>query len=380
MALQIIGNTLYVGGSFGKGAGLATADFLVACDLTTGVASGTVVLPKDNINSGINALTADSQGRLYVGGAFNSINGSAAFAHVGYYQAGKWHPLDAGVPGYVRSLGSRGTDVYVGTDAVNINGIAQADHLARWDGSAWHAVGSNAAGTNGWLPAVAFPYAITTEGSPVFGGGSFQNADGIPTADEIGYFDGTAWHPLGSDGAGNGPLNAQVSALAYFRLKLYAGGNFTNVGGDNLSDSIASYWLLRPDARIGSHQNGPFAGDGVYSATGAGETNTVSVARGSSIKRFVSIQNDGLYADTFKVTGTGSARGFTVTYFNGPTNVTTQVKAGTFSTGSLAPGAALVLKVVLKVAASSASTASFLVKGTSPGPPSDAVKVTVHAH
>ena len=41
-ALQIIGNTLYVGGSFANGAGIASADFLVACDLTTRAPSSTV--------------------------------------------------------------------------------------------------------------------------------------------------------------------------------------------------------------------------------------------------------------------------------------------------------------------------------------------------
>ncbi|MDQ1602546.1 MAG: hypothetical protein QOE01_391, partial [Actinomycetota bacterium] len=35
-ALQIIGNTLYVGGAFANGAGIDSADYLLACDLTTG--------------------------------------------------------------------------------------------------------------------------------------------------------------------------------------------------------------------------------------------------------------------------------------------------------------------------------------------------------
>src|SRR4051794_24626119 len=41
-ALQIVGNTLYVGGSFADGAGIQSADYLVGCDLTTGTASSTV--------------------------------------------------------------------------------------------------------------------------------------------------------------------------------------------------------------------------------------------------------------------------------------------------------------------------------------------------
>ncbi len=48
LALQIIGNTLYVGGSFANGAGIASADFLLACDLTTGAPSSTVLADGDH--------------------------------------------------------------------------------------------------------------------------------------------------------------------------------------------------------------------------------------------------------------------------------------------------------------------------------------------
>ena len=41
-ALQIIGSTLYIGGAFANGAGIASADFLLACDLNTGAPRSTV--------------------------------------------------------------------------------------------------------------------------------------------------------------------------------------------------------------------------------------------------------------------------------------------------------------------------------------------------
>ena len=62
--------------------------------------------------------------------------------------------------------------------------------MARWNGSAWSAVGSNTAGTDGWFPATTFINALTTSGSLVFAAGSFQNANGVATADDIAYFDG----------------------------------------------------------------------------------------------------------------------------------------------------------------------------------------------
>ena len=241
-------------------------------------------------------------------------------------------------------------------------------------------MGSDTAGTNGWFNSFAFLYGMTTSGSLVFAAGSFQNANGVATADDIAYFDGTAWHPLGSDGAGNGPLNSNVIALAIFNKRLVAGGNFTDAGGDSLADAIGSRTIQRPDARIGTAAAGPFAGNNVYSAAGAGEGKTISVSRGHSGTLYADIQNDGLSADTLKVTGPGGAQGFTVTYFHGATNVTSQVRAGTYSTGSLAPGAHVTIKLVIKVASGSANSRHVPDLGQSlPGVPADAVKAIVNA-
>jgi len=271
--------------------------------------------------------------------------------------------------------------VYVGTDATNIDGIANADHIARWDAQThtFNAMGSNTAGTNGWFNSSAFLYGMTALGSVVFVGGSFQNANGVATADDIAYFDGAAWHPLGSNGSGGGPLNQPPNALANFGLDLIAGGSFTDAGGDTLADSIGSYALLRPDARIGTTATGPFAGGNVYSATGAGQSKTISVKRGHKGALYADIQNDGLFTDTFKVTGPGGAHGFHLTYFKGATDVTSQVLAGTFSTGSLAPQSHLTLKVVIKVDPQSNSSGHFLMTAKSPGAPVDGVKAIVHA-
>ena len=85
-------------------------------------------------------------------------------------------------------------------------------------------------------------------------------------------------------------------------------------------------------------------------------------------------------AAAFTVKGTGGARGITVRYFKGSSNVTTAVKAGTWSTGSIAARGALTLKMVVTVASSSASSTSFLVKVSSvSGTPADAVKAIVKA-
>jgi trimeric autotransporter adhesin len=246
-SLQIIGSTLYVGGAFQNGASIRSANYLIACDLNTGVARA-VGNPND-LNGGVYALAADAAGTLYVGGQFSNVANIVVADHIASFD-GEWHALGSGVPDYVRSLAASGNDVYIGTDSVDIAGIPQADHIARWNGSAWSALGANAAGTDGWLPKAAFIYAIAATSSQVVVTGSFQNADGNAAADHIARFDGTKWAPLGSNGAGNGPWIGNGLAVAILGTDVYAGGNFTSAGGDAHAAYIARYSLLTAPSNV----------------------------------------------------------------------------------------------------------------------------------
>lgn len=260
-ALQIIGSTLFVGGEFQNAAGLASADFLVACDLNTGNVSSTLADPQRFFSGPVQALTADSNGVLYAGGRFLDLNGVPQADNVAFLPpGGVWNPMGSGagqctcaIDGFVRSLTAVGTNIYVGTDVKDVAGIAQADNVARWNGTAWSAVGSNAAGTDGWFPAPTTTTvdALTSFGSNLFAVGAFQNAGGDPAADNVAVFDGSAWHAVGSNGAGDGPLPAAAKALAVFdrnaaagsQINLYAGGSFTTAGGDPQARGVASFPL-----------------------------------------------------------------------------------------------------------------------------------------
>lgn len=377
VALQVIGNTLYVGGSFTNGAGIKAADYLLACDLTTGASRSTV--PSDgDLGGGVYALTADKNGTLYAGGTFSNVGGNLAIDYVGAYD-GTWHPMGSGpgagggsINGYVRALASDGTNVYVGTDASSIGGVAGANHVARWDGS-WHAMGSN------YFSTLTSIYSLAVSGSLVFAGGSFQDAGGDALADQIAYWDGSAWHHLGSDGAGGGPYNRSTDALATIGARVFAGGSFTSAGADRLAVGIAQSPIQQSDAQIGTSAAGSFAGNGIYSAQASGESKSITVKRGKRATFYLKTENDGLISDSYVLHAIGKAKGFTAIYSVAGSNVTSKVNAGTYSTGTLLPGATLVVKLVVTVTKSAGKSASFVISGAASGVPTDAVKAVVRA-
>ena len=194
LALQVVGSTLYVGGSFQNANGDKRADYLIGCNLATGTPSVTVDTDGD-FTGAVYDLTATSDGTLYAGGTFTNLDGDSTADGVASYN-GAWHGLGTtAIGGIVRGLHARGMDVYISSDGVNIGGIAQADHLVKWNGSAYSAVGASAAGTNGYFPATTYINALTTSGSLLFAAGSWQNADGKPTGDVIASFNGRSWQP-----------------------------------------------------------------------------------------------------------------------------------------------------------------------------------------
>jgi hypothetical protein len=380
LALQVIGSTLYVGGSFQNANGDKRADYLIGCDLATGTPSLTVDTDGD-FTGAVYALTATTDGTLYAGGTFTNLDRVATADGVASYK-GSWQGLGTTpIGGIVRGLHAKGTDVYVSSDGLNIGGIAQADHIVKWDGSAYSAIGSDTAGTNGYFPTTTYINALTSFGSLLFAAGSWQNANGQPTADVIAYFDGNAWRAIGSNGHGSGPWVGDTQALAVFGGQLYAGGALTGAGGDRKANFATSRSLRLPDAEIGN-QSGNYVGNDVYSATAAGQTKTIAIARGASQYFPVLIQNDGLLPASFKLKGTGAAPGYTVTYINyaNGANLTAAVRKGRFSTATLARGQSFAIKMIVKLSTTAAAGGTFVVTASStPGTSPDVVKGIVRA-
>jgi CSLREA domain-containing protein len=123
----------------------------------------------------------------------------------------------------------------------------------------------------------------------------------------------------------------------------------------------------QPDGRI-KKGKGKLIGNNIYNATGANQTKSGRAAKGSTITFGISIQNDGGTAAAFTVVATGDATSmYTVKYFRGTTDITAAVIAGTYTTPSLPPGSAILIKAKVKVnsTATAGSSVTRLVAITS---------------
>jgi len=137
----------------------------------------------------------------------------------------------------------------------------------------------------------------------------------------------------------------------------------------------------QPDAQIKTSSAASYSGDGTYNLDASGQSVAKKVKPGKIATFGVRIQNDGNADDPATVLGCAKASGLKPTYMDGALSVTTQVVAGTYSTGSLAPGTTkdLTLKVKARKTAAPGASLACLITATSQneGVTKDAVKATV---
>jgi DNA-binding beta-propeller fold protein YncE len=138
----------------------------------------------------------------------------------------------------------------------------------------------------------------------------------------------------------------------------------------------------RPDGLIRRAGTTAYTGNGIYNATGARQSVTRAARRGSTVSFDVDVTNDSAAADSFTLRGTGAARaGYTVTWFRGPTNITSQVVAGTYAIDDLAAGGHVVIQARVRLGAAaparSSTTRTLTITSAALGHVRDAVKATV---
>ncbi len=228
------GNTLYACGYFAT-AGLLTVNNVVEIDTLTNtysaLGSGTTVGTNNEIQNGTAA-----NGKLYLPGFFTAAGGVVAIG-VASWDGTNWSSLggSTNAPGgyTVNALALSGSNIYVGGDFLTA-GTVPANYIAVFNTSTstWSSLGTGT--TNGVDNGVD---AIAVLGTDIYAGGYFTNAGGNP-ADHIAMWDGTKWNTLGT--TPNDGVDGDVFALALFGSKLYVGGKFTHAGGSPAS--YAAEW------------------------------------------------------------------------------------------------------------------------------------------
>ncbi|WP_298401644.1 hypothetical protein [uncultured Chloroflexus sp.] len=231
---------LYVGGRFTNAAGIAEADYIARWDGTNWSALGS----SSALNDYVGELYIDENGHLYVGGGFTNAAGIAEADYIARWDGTNWSALgsngsgDGALNGAVNAIVAQGSYLYIGGNFTDAAGIAEADHIARWDGTNWSALGSNGSGDGA---VVSFVHTVLATADKVYVGGMFTDVAGINTADYVAVWDPATgqWSALGSNGSGDGALNAPVNKLALFSGNLYVGGNFTDAAGQVAADYLA---------------------------------------------------------------------------------------------------------------------------------------------
>jgi hypothetical protein len=170
---------------------------------------------------------------LFVAGNFSRAGTNAA-SNIARWDGAHWHPLGAGLNGWVQAMALDSTRLYVSGYFTEAGGVA-ATNLACWDGVRWSAVD----------PAFQEQvYALALHGNHLYIGGVFTNAGSVPAAN-IARWDGTAWTSLGS-GITGGSF-PYVNTLLLRDNSLYVGGGFTSAGAGP-SYNFARWSLAAADA------------------------------------------------------------------------------------------------------------------------------------
>ena len=238
-ALLKADSSLYVGGAFTDAGGLADADYLAGLEVSaapfTWYALGSGNPLSGLARGAVFALAYDSgASTLYVGGDFHTSISSNDADHVvsilnpagGSPSWNRYSGAQLGSP--VKSLAIFNSQLYVGLlSAKEAVQRTTLDLTAAWQSS------------GGGVGLIRGTVAALVSGSGLFIGGDFPPIGGDPMTSRLALSaDFSAWSGFGP-GGDQPAFNNAVNALEFFKGKLYAGGSFTNAGGDSGADYLA---------------------------------------------------------------------------------------------------------------------------------------------
>jgi uncharacterized delta-60 repeat protein len=307
------------------------------------------------------AIEIDAQGKYVVGGsAYNGTN-KDEFALARYDAAGALDPsFDA--DGRVVTTGNdQGRDLAIDASGrIILAGSAFTGATLDFSIMRFNTDGSRDA-TFGKRGRVVTPIgtgsdaaeavAIDAEGTIVAAGSAkfgedrdFALARYSPAGAPLGVFGsaGTVTTNLGVSDSGR---DVAFDANGNIALAGYA-----TVGAN--SDFSALRYLgagYRGDAMIKLPTDLAYTGDDVYNTTGLGQMRTAKGKLGNSVSFSYRVQNEGTGSDSYTLSGCGDSAGFAVTYSAGTTDITADVRAGTYSLGPVPVGGVSAINVKIAV-------------------------------
>lgn len=268
-AIEVAGNTVYLGGSFTR-----VGPAVGAC-ATIDAGTAQVQQPYTGIAGYVRAVTPDGNGGLYIGGYFTSVQQQPR-SNLAHLDANgvvtSWNPQ---VAGEIREMSLSAGKLYIAGYFSSVDGLPRG-RLAAFD---------EATGVlTTWNPnANAAVAAMIVYGDVVFAGGAFTQLGGaarsyigaVSTATGL----ATSWAPQANDYV----LALALAALPVFPnplVAIFAGGTFSAIGGQPRSR------LAVIEATTGSAQYGqaapwnPGADATVYALAVTGYLNTTLYAGG----------------------------------------------------------------------------------------------------
>jgi uncharacterized delta-60 repeat protein len=359
-----LGDGIVAAGSAFTGVG---SDFALARYGSTGVldsafdGDGKVTTDFVGADDAAAAVQIDAQGKYVVGGsAYNGTN-KDEFAIARYDAAGALDPsfdadgkvvttgndqgrdlaIDAGGRIILAGSAFTGTTLDFSIMRFNTDGSRDATFGKRGRVVTPIGTGSDAA------EAVAIDAGgtIVAAGSAKFGEDrDFALARYTPAGAPLGVF-GSAGTVTTNLGASDSGRDVAFDADGNVALAGYA-----TMGAN--ADFTALRYLgsgYRGDAMIKLPTDLAYTGDDVYNTTGLGQMRTAKGKLGTSVPFSYRVQNEGTESDSFTLSGCGDSAGFGVTYSEGTTDITTDVRAGTYSLGPVPVGGAAAINVKIAV-------------------------------
>jgi hypothetical protein len=227
---------LYITGSF-QNLGGQFGDYIVKItDLDT--ASPTISALGEGADNGANSIVVGPYGDVFVGGVFNAVRNIGGSVNnttkIAVWRGTYWDSLDMGLYDTVRTMAIGGDgNLYIGGDFLNADGT-NGDYLCYFDlhkgafnpSGSFHAVTTTE--LNGIVRSIAFD-----ESNRMYIGGNFTNAGGNANADYVAKRQHEGWTALETG------TNGIVTRLFSDNNKLYVAGAFTSAGGLTLTDRVA---------------------------------------------------------------------------------------------------------------------------------------------